>query len=247
YLYGKNKDEHVASALIKARKYVFSVQQEDGSFIMYPEATEPLVEMTARGIILASLFPSEFMTRKERERIIGRGLIWLVKNQTEKGFFEDQSYSWAETYPISQVALSLFFLERSPYVDSKPYISTIDAIKDKIIEYLKKAQNVDGSYSSHQNLLRDGEQQSTAYAVFTWTLLEPGSDSLIRAINYLISLQRPDRPAQSYPEGTGPRPIRYNDLAHGPIFVSIALLTTLVTCTVLSKSLITNILNRQTT
>ncbi|MFX1256214.1 MAG: prenyltransferase/squalene oxidase repeat-containing protein [Promethearchaeota archaeon] len=214
----KTHDPRIDTAINRAIGFISSVRQKDGSFIMYPEATEPLAEMTARGIMVAALLPSKFILKKERFQIITRGLAWLMKKQDKKGFFEDQSYSFSKFYSLSQVALCLFSLERSPYITLEPFKEVIVTIRAKIINYLSENQNSDGSYGSQRPY---AEQQSTAYAAFAWALVQPYSKNHVKTLSYLLSTMK--RPAKSYPEGTGPRPIRYNDLAHGAIFSHMAI------------------------
>ncbi len=221
----ETRDEMMENALKKCIKYMLQIRKEDGSFPLYAKAKESLPEMTARAIMVSSIVPPILMDDNVRFDIIASGIRNLVKQQDDDGTFKYNAYSASELYPISQASLALHFMDHSPFLDNSILTSERRTIKKRILAYLNRCQNNDGSYSAMPYHFQQGEQQSTSYAILSWASLDPGTRAHERALRWL--LQHVENNVRSFPEGTGPRPIRYNDLSHGPIFAYLALASTL--------------------
>ena len=86
-------------------------------------------------------------------------------------------------------------------------------------------QNDDGTFGADIKTKFISEQQSTIYALITLSLLKPQSSQLKLTLQYFIThlLDNDYLIRKSYPEGTGPRPLRYNDLTHGTLFSLLAM------------------------
>lgn len=220
----QTKKEKLELALKRCIDYLLLIRNEDGSFPLYAKAKETLPEMTARAIMVTSILPPNLINEDKRHYIIESALEDLIAKQNEDGTFNYHAYSASKLYSMSQAALALHFLKYSPFIDDSKYISMSNTIKERILNYLANCQNIDGSYNAIPFNLAHGEQQSTAYAILAWSSLKPWSDAHFRALNWLSHFTKDN--IRSYPEGTGPRPIRYNDLSHGPIFVYLAYIST---------------------
>ncbi len=216
----ETEDLMLEKALKKCVDYMWNIRKDDGSFPLYAHASETLPEMTARALMVSAILPPTFIEEQIREQIITDGLDNLLILQNDDGSFNYNAYSASMLYPISQVALALHFLNISPFVDATQHAPISNEIKYRILSYLKRCQNPDGSYNVIPFKMSYGEQQSTSYAILSWASLQPRTPHHIKALNWLLLFTK--NGIRSFPEGTGPRPIRYNDLSHGPIFVYLA-------------------------
>ncbi|MHA1214804.1 MAG: prenyltransferase/squalene oxidase repeat-containing protein [Candidatus Hodarchaeales archaeon] len=210
----------------KGMKFIERISN-DGVYSLYSNSDEQLPEMIARVIILYSLLPPNFISHSDRQKHIRLALRDLIKCQREDGTFISYAYSFSILYGISQAALAIYFLRHSPYYEPDPEIDkSLSEMERKIVKFLEIAKNENGSYSAKPGVFSQGEQQSTCYACMSHALLRPGTSTHTKALNWLLNFIE-SRGVQSYPEGSGPRPIRYNGLSHGPIFIYISFVTSL--------------------
>ncbi|MHA1974019.1 MAG: prenyltransferase/squalene oxidase repeat-containing protein [Candidatus Hodarchaeales archaeon] len=215
-----------SESIRKGLEFIKKVSK-DGVYSLYSNSDEQLPEMIARVIILYCLLPATFISEGDRSRLISLALKDLVKCQREDGTFVSYAYSFSILYGISQASLAIYFLRHSPYFTLDPEMDElICKMENKIINYLKISMNANGSYSAKLGAFPQGEQQSTCYACISHALLRPDTTDHIKTLNWLFKFIKV-RGIQSYPEGSGPRPIRYNDLSHGPIFLYISFVTSL--------------------
>ena len=206
--------------------YYQAVRKKNGSFVTYIGSNDSLSEMTARGILLATVLKDYFSTEDTFE-IVKEGLIWLNNQQNEEGYFNDQSYSYSKIYSLTQVALSLYFVKESKenLYANKEIGYLINNLEQRMFLFLMNMQNEDGTFGSTIKTKYISEQQSTIYGLITLSLLNHQSTQHKLTLNYFINhlLDKNNVVHKSFPEGTGPRPIRYNDLSHGSLFSLLAM------------------------
>jgi hypothetical protein len=206
--------------------YYQAVRKKNGSFVTYIGSNDSLTEMTARGILIATVLSNHFSIENTFE-IVKEGLIWLNRQQNDEGYFNDQSYSYSKLYPLTQVALSIHFVKESKnnlYADNEiRYL--VNNLEQRMFLFLMNMQNADGSFGATFKTKYISEQQSTIYSLITLSLLNHQSIQHKLTFNYFINnlLDSDNVIRKSYPEGTGPRPIRYNDLSHGSLFSLVAM------------------------
>ncbi len=220
----ETKDPRIEKSLSRCVAYTWKIRKPDGSFPLYASAKESLPEMTARAVMVSAILPPIFIDDDARRTIISDGLKNLVNLQNSDGSFDYTAYSASMLYPISQAALAHHFVSQSPFIDASDYFEPLNILKRRMLRYLTRYQNVDGSYNSIPFKMSFGEQQSTSYAILSWALLQPHSPEHLKALNWLSRFT--EKGIRSFPEGTGPRPIRYNDLSHGPIFACLSYMST---------------------
>ncbi|MFW9996479.1 MAG: hypothetical protein ACFFD4_30830 [Candidatus Odinarchaeota archaeon] len=218
--------EKLRNALKNGVQYVLSAI-ETGNSPMYAGSNEALPEMDARIVMLLAALPKEFISSETRNKLLTTVLQHLNDSQSQDGIFEYFAYSNSNLYGICQAALSLYYLQRSPYVRYTDFQEIIDAIFKKLQEYLSVGQNKNGSYSSRKYIHLSGELHSTCYAIMTHSVINRNENLKchLKAISWLLQYLKLG--ISSFSEATGPRPIRYNDLAHGPLFIYFALISSL--------------------
>lgn len=217
-------DSEVVRVVVRDGVQFLNAMENDGNVGMYlNEDGEILPEMIARALMLVSYLPPELITDEERVRRVMTYLCRLKELQDPSGPFKYFAYSYSDLYAILQVQLAFLFLKHSHHCQEMHYNRYTDPVEEKFRTYLKCHQNNNGSYSAFS--FPQGEQQSSLYALLTLTLLNMGQEQK-RAAQWVTEFVS-QKGVQSYPEGTGLRPIRYNDLSHGPIFLYMSLSATL--------------------
>lgn len=206
--------------------YYQKVKKKNGSFVTYIGSNDSLTEMTARGILIATVL-ANYLPGDEAFETVKEGLIWLNSKQTEEGYFRDQSYSFSKIYPLTQIIIALYFIKESKndIFEDKELNKLINNLEQRIFLFLMNIQNEDGTFGANIKTKFISEQQSTIYGLMSLSLLKPNSIQLKLTLQYFINHLLDDDYVirNSYPEGTGPRPLRYNDLSHGTLFGLLAM------------------------
>ena len=218
--------QDIEEAIIRSLTNYYQAVRKNGSFVTYIGSEDPLSEMTARGILLASVITNYFSDESVFE-IVKEGLMWLNVQQNKEGYFNDQSYSFSKIYSIAQVAISLYFIKKSKidlYAD-KEIRKLVNNLEQRMFLFLMNIQNPNGTFGATVKTQFIAEQQSTIYGLIALSCLNHQSVQHKLTYNYFINHLRDNDNVirKSYPEGTGPRPLRYNDLSHGPLFSLIAM------------------------
>ncbi|NHJ02526.1 MAG: hypothetical protein EAX86_10350 [Candidatus Heimdallarchaeota archaeon] len=213
--------EEIMKAINRGLKFIRRTSRDDGGSSMYLHSTETLAEMTARLVMLYALLPPTLINEEMRIKMINSAFLNLLESQEEDGSFKYCAYSFSDIYPLSQIAIAIYLVQVSPFTKGTSFEAQTTILKTRILDCLMTSVNTDGGYSPKLHISSKSEQQSTCYAAIIWALLDPSNPLFEKSLLWLQYLTKGQM--KSFPEGTGPRPIRYNDLAHGPIFIYLSM------------------------
>ncbi len=190
--------------LEKFGQYIAQMQNEDGGFPTYIKGNPSTPSMTAAALHgMAEIWRCHSMKSLLTKESIYRALCYLLATQKDNGTFE-RRWSNANTHAMFRVAIALRSVQD---IDISPDIQQkIDILLQRMIDYLRTEQNLDGGWGQTPKDLSD--VLSTAYALLCFSNSE--KELAAKGITFLLSGQKSDGTFESRPDLLGPRPLPYN-------------------------------------
>lgn len=208
HIFNEDLKNKINDAIVDCLGYFFKVQNEDGGWSDVKGDVSTIIRTAQVLQVISSL---KFEATEYQTNAIEKAISWVLSQQNSDGGYGNINKNVITNDYVKRINLSHKQLElqyasnpsATAYVmlalrKCKPHAYKVEL--SKAAEYLLKTQNADGGWEMFSEfMLRDGSKTSFKHLSTTLAIeallitysIDYSSETLINAIDYLISLQDP--------------------------------------------------------